>query len=470
MTKKASKSLQKMVESEDWFRQIVENAPECMYVTDAEGTFIDGNKRAEELTGYERSELIGKNVLEVNLFPEKYLPQIIEGIQTDKRGEESEPVELELIKKDGSIIAIEVSSIPINREGKIEVIGIARDISDRKRAEKEIQDLAKFPAENPNPVMRITKEGKILYANKVAREHGCKDKQKNSEVVPEELKKAVVNSLRSGLTEEIEINCSDQAFSFMIAPIPEAGYANVYGRNITEVNAAWESLDESINELVRVNEKLNVVGRLTRHDARNKLSVILNNVYLAKLRLSGDQIALDYLRNVEATVDQIERLFEYAATYNMLGIEELDYSNVEKRFSEAAGLFSGTHKIQFVNECSGLIVLADSLLRQLFYNLIHNSIVHGKEVSQIRVYYETEKNQLKLIYEDDGVGIPDDEKALIFKEGYGKGTGYGLYLIKKICDAYSWTIRENGVIGEGARFVMTIPKTNKDGKASYRFE
>jgi signal transduction histidine kinase len=63
-----------------------------------------------------------------------------------------------------------------------------------------------------------------------------------------------------------------------------------------------------------------------------------------------------------------------------------------------------------MNECQGLTVLADSLLRQLFYNLIHNSLRYGEKLSQIRIYYEVEDDQLKLIYEDDGVGIPEHEK------------------------------------------------------------
>jgi len=165
----------------------------------------------------------------------------------------------------------------------------------------------------------------------------------------------------------------------------------------------------------------------------------------------------------------MEQIFEFARTYEMLGIEELAYSNVEKSFDEAAVLFSGIQDIKFTNECSGLTVLADSLLRQLFYNLIHNSLVHGKKVNQIRVHYENGKETLKLIYDDNGVGIPEDEKEKIF-EVYGKGTGYGLYLIRKICEAYGWAIQETGVPGNGARFVMTNPKTSKDGKLSYLFD
>jgi signal transduction histidine kinase len=104
----------------------------------------------------------------------------------------------------------------------------------------------------------------------------------------------------------------------------------------------------------------------------------------------------------------------------------------------------------------------------MFYNLIDDTLKHGENVSQIRVYHEEGENQLKLVYEDDGVGIPENEKELIFREGYGKGTGYGLYLIKKICETYDWTIKETGKQGKGAQFTIAIPKTIKNGKKSYR--
>jgi signal transduction histidine kinase len=49
---------------------------------------------------------------------------------------------------------------------------------------------------------------------------------------------------------------------------------------------------------------------------------------------------------------------------------------------------------------------------------------------------ETGKNRLRLVYEDDGVGTPKAEKEKIFEKGFGKGTGYGLYLIRKMCEVY----------------------------------
>ncbi|HLE75192.1 MAG TPA: hypothetical protein VI864_04005 [Candidatus Bathyarchaeia archaeon] len=48
-----------------------------------------------------------------------------------------------------------------------------------------------------------------------------------------------------------------------------------------------------------------------------------------------------------------------------------------------------------------------------------------------------------------------------------KGTGYGLYLIERICEAYGWAIRETGKQCQGAQFTMVIPKIGKDGKRSY---
>jgi signal transduction histidine kinase len=97
-------------------------------------------------------------------------------------------------------------------------------------------------------------------------------------------------------------------------------------------------------------------------------------------------------------------------------------------------------------------------------------VKYGEIVSRIKVYCKEEKNSLKLVYEDDGVGIPAGEKEKIFVEGYGKGTGYGLYLIRKICEDYGWTIKETGVTGEGIQFTMTIPKINKSGEMCYRLD
>ena len=238
---------------------------------------------------------------------------------------------------------------------------------------------------------------------------------------------------------------------------------------ITKRKKAEESLNRIMEELAVTNEKLGVVGKLTRHDVRNKLSAVLGNIYLAKQTLTDDHEALKYLGDIESTCNQVEKIFEFASMYEQLGTEKLSHMDVSRSVDEAVMLFSDLHGAKVVNDCHGLTVLADSLLRQLFYNLIDNSLKHGEKVSQIRMYYEkVGKDHLKLVYEDDGVGIPKAEKEKIFKEGYGKGTGYGLYLIRKMCEVYGWAIRETGKQGKGAQFTITIPKPNENKKTTYR--
>jgi signal transduction histidine kinase len=80
------------------------------------------------------------------------------------------------------------------------------------------------------------------------------------------------------------------------------------------------------------------------------------------------------------------------------------------------------------------------------------------------------QQELKLIYEDDGIGIADSDKPKLFKEGYSTGgsTGYGLFLIKKMMEVYGWSVQEAGERGQGARFIITIPRTNSNGKDNYQ--
>jgi PAS domain S-box-containing protein len=242
------------------------------------------------------------------------------------------------------------------------------------------------------------------------------------------------------------------------------------GLDVSQLKKAEGELREAMEKLEVMNEKLRVVGGLTRHDVRNKLTAVTGNAYLARKKLPGNSEVLDYMKQIEASVEQTVRILEFAKAYEMLGVEELVYVDVEKVVNEAVSLFSGLKDIKVINDCHGLTLLADSLLTQLFYNLIDNSLKYGEKISQIKTFYEeTSQGQLKLVYEDDGVGIQFDAKPKLFSRGYttGKGSGYGLYFIKKMMEVYGWTIEEKGKPGEGARFVIEMPKTSESGKTGY---
>ncbi len=250
-------------------------------------------------------------------------------------------------------------------------------------------------------------------------------------------------------------------------------------RDITEqkkaaadLSFALESLANKMDRIQTLNEKLRVVGGLTRHDVRNKLSVVTGNCYLIKKKHADQADIVEGILNIEQSIKATEKIFDFAKAYEQLGVEELVEVDVEKEVDEAVKMFSGlTFKI--VNDCKGLTVLADSFLRQLVYNLIDNTRKYGKTTKMSKLHYKkTDNDNLLLIYEDDGVGISPDNKLQLFKQGFSTGgsTGFGLFLSKKMVEIYGWSIQENGVPGEGARFVITIPKTNKTGQLSYEIE
>ena len=212
-------------------------------------------------------------------------------------------------------------------------------------------------------------------------------------------------------------------------------------------------------KLAMANEKLRVVGSLTRHDVRNKLSIIKGNTHLLRKKIGNNPDLTKYLDSLDCGVDLAVRILEFSRLYEIIGAEDLANIEVKKCFNNALALFPNLGNVKVSNECEGLTVVADSLLSQLLYNLVDNSLKHGERVTQIRLHYTIESNQIKLFYEDDGVGVPQDNKAKLFVEGFttGKGTGMGLALVKKMVEVYGWNIAEEGKPGQGAKFVITIP-------------
>ncbi len=126
-------------ESEGRLAALIENAPDAIYMTDPSGNFTGGNRRAEELLGYRREELLGRNLLEAGVLPADYLSGAWASLQEYAGGSRLVPEEFEVLRKDGSRVSVEVTSIPVALNGKVEIIGIARDITRRRRMEHELE-------------------------------------------------------------------------------------------------------------------------------------------------------------------------------------------------------------------------------------------------------------------------------------------------------------------------------------------
>jgi signal transduction histidine kinase len=109
------------------------------------------------------------------------------------------------------------------------------------------------------------------------------------------------------------------------------------------------------------------------------------------------------------------------------------------------------------DETDGLEVLTDPLAGKVMYNLVENSIRHGGHVTRISLSMAPIGDAILVAYEDNGVGISAEDKEHLFEKGFGKNTGYGLFLIREILAITGIMITEKGQAGKGVRFEMLVP-------------
>jgi signal transduction histidine kinase len=113
--------------------------------------------------------------------------------------------------------------------------------------------------------------------------------------------------------------------------------------------------------------------------------------------------------------------------------------------------------VTFRDEIDGVEVLADPLVEKVPYNLIDNSIRHGEKVASITLSAERRGDSLLIIYADDGVGVGEEDQKRLFEKGFGKNTGFGLFLSREILAITGISISQTGRHGEGVRFEMLVP-------------
>ncbi len=124
--------------SEKQFQTIFEYAPDGYYISDLQGNFLNGNLAAEKIIGYERSEIIGKNFLSIGLITKDQILKAGKLLAQNLLGKSTGPDEFVLTRKDGNQINVEISTHPVKLEDKSVVLGIARDISDRKKDQETL--------------------------------------------------------------------------------------------------------------------------------------------------------------------------------------------------------------------------------------------------------------------------------------------------------------------------------------------
>ncbi|MFQ5474113.1 MAG: PAS domain S-box protein, partial [Dehalococcoidia bacterium] len=146
-------------------RILFEFAPDACYLNDLKGTFIDGNRAAEELTGYAREELIGGSFLKMHLLSARQVPKAAARLAQSALRKPTGPDEFILTRKDGDHVTVEIRTFPVTIHGQRLVLGVARDINERKRSQEELAKLHRAVESSGEVVFLTDPEGVFTYVN-----------------------------------------------------------------------------------------------------------------------------------------------------------------------------------------------------------------------------------------------------------------------------------------------------------------
>jgi signal transduction histidine kinase len=214
--------------------------------------------------------------------------------------------------------------------------------------------------------------------------------------------------------------------------------------------------------LHRAIKKLNFLNSITRHEILNHLTVVKGFIELSKDQLPNAQFLLRSFDKELRAANDIQNLMIFSRDYQNMGIQPPAWYNVSKTIkSVVAGTQLGS--ITLTDETQGVEVYADNMIEKVFFHLVDNAVRYGGKITRIRFFCEESFEELHIICEDDGIGIPPDAKKKIFNRQFFQNKGLDMYLSREIVSITGMSIRETGTYGRGSRFEILVPK------GAYRF-
>ncbi|MDO9326290.1 MAG: PAS domain S-box protein [Methanoregula sp.] len=452
---------------------IVASSGDAIVAETFDGIITDWNTSAEKLYGYTSKEILGKSVA-ILLPPDKrdeskfLLQKIQNGIHVDR-------YETERLTKTGKIIQVSLSLSPIkNITGELVGASVsAHDISDKKQLLDEILQ-TKIEWERtfdavPDMIAIIGRDFHIVRVNRAMADRlridpedaagkACYDLVSHSTTSSDSCPHGKLLGDGKEHAQEVHEDALNADFLVTASPLfDEEG--NVTGsvhvmRDITERKHAE-------NALRIANNKLTMLSSITRHDILNKLTGLRMYLELSKESVT-DPVFLDYIAKEIDAAGAIERQIEFTRFYENIGVNAPQWHDVTERIRSAVSQLP-LEEINFDILLPSVQVYADALIEKVFYNLIENSLRHGEGVKEIRFSFDEMPDGAVITYHDDGRGISPADKDKLFRRGFGKHTGLGLFLSREILSITGITITENGEPGKGVHFEIRVPK------GSYRF-
>lgn len=216
-----------------------------------------------------------------------------------------------------------------------------------------------------------------------------------------------------------------------------------------------EELQSSQRAFEISNRKLNMLSSITRHDILNQIMVLRSYLEMSK-EIETDPEISSYLEKGDIAAHAIEHQISFTRYYQNIGVQAPTWQNVEE-YIRTAAVELRIEDISIDILFSQLEIYADQLIQKVFYNLMENSLRHGEHVTQMIFSFQKNESEGVLVYQDNGIGISEEDKKNLFKRGFGKHTGLGLFLSQEILSITDINIQETGEQGQGVRFEIHIP-------------
>ncbi len=477
--------------AESRFRMVVEAAPNAMLMADRNGRITLVNSNAEALFGYARTELIGEP-LEL-LVPERFRdrhPHHVAGFFGDPKSR-SMGAGRELFgrRKDGSEVPIEIGLNPIETPAGIFTLASIIDITERKRAEAVQQQMAALVESADDAILTKSLNGIIRSWNPGAERllgYSADDivGQSVMRLVPDDRQNEealILDKIRSGQsvahfeTVRRRKDGTQLDVSLTISPIRDRA-GNIVGaskimRDITARRRAEEELRRSNADLAQINEELDGFVYTASHDLRSPLDGVST---VAQWILSDDQSLSSETRErlmlIKRRVERMRRLLNDIRDYSRKGRIAEPAGTPMNAAALAADIAATSHlplgfSIQCDSSLDGIQVCRVPL-EQVLHNLIDNAIKHhDRGTGNISVAVESTGPWLRFSVIDDGPGIPEEYREVIFEmfktlkpRDEREGSGMGLALVRRIVGKMGGSCGVEPVGDRGSNFWFDWPK------------